>query len=139
MRPSSNGEVESTARRDRPDQDDKQQCQFIGKIGGHAMDRAASALESAVLLPRLQGTGSVGRKSRPYAEKAKGAAHRFTRLLYSQQSTAAGSKSPLCAWSYGFFSTMLLPNMNPISAMARGWFAFTPLGPKTSPGVWSIA
>jgi hypothetical protein len=36
---------------------------------------------------------------------------------------------------YGFFSLMLLPNMNPISAMALGWFWFAPVGPNPKPGV----
>jgi hypothetical protein len=27
---------------------------------------------------------------------------------------------------YGFFSTMLLPKINPISATARTWFSFNP-------------
>jgi hypothetical protein len=44
-------------------------------------------------------------------------------------------------WSfvYGFFSAMLFPNMKPISATARGWFLFTPVGPNASPGVMLLA
>ena len=40
---------------------------------------------------------------------------------------------------YCFFSTILLPNMNPISATARGWSLFTPVDPNTSPGVMLLA
>src|SRR5260221_14435960 len=43
VRPVSGGEIKSTARRDRPDQDNKQQCQFIRKIGGHQFRCAAAA------------------------------------------------------------------------------------------------
>lgn len=37
--------------------------------------------------------------------------------------------------AYSFFSTMLLPKMNPSSAIARDWFWSLPNIPKTSPGV----
>lgn len=40
---------------------------------------------------------------------------------------------------YCFFSTTLFPNMNPNSAMARGWFWFVPLRLKASPGVILLA
>jgi hypothetical protein len=50
-----------------------------------------------------------------------------------------GARHGLLALPSYFFglasATILLPNMNPISAMARGWFWLMPDRPKASPGV----